>query len=327
MALAASGVLFLTGSRLVGAALAGLALLPVAAFSLYLTSIGLDTLPNSVVAKLSDGPGSGADNLIVRLSGKLAGNIYRPGGTFLFGIMVATALVALLIRRTHYQRALFGIAMALVGLAHLTFGAIGWMDRYENYALISVSAALVLLLSGVGRVAGVVVTVAIILGGVVTYSPKSYLSYGWNMSVMQLQQREMGRLAKEFVRAPVAVNDLGHVSWQNPNYVLDLWGLASREALEIRLSDPEQGWAGPLVDANDVGLIMVYDRVLHKAVSDNWVRVGTLFTEVERAFTGGFEVAFYASSAEASEHLEPLIKDWASGLPERAYFRFSEKSE
>lgn len=31
----------------------------------------------------------------------------------------------------------------------------------------------------------------------------------------------MGRFAKEYWQQPVAVNDLGQASWQNPDYVLE----------------------------------------------------------------------------------------------------------
>ena len=44
------------------------------------------------------------------------------------------------------------------------------------------------------------------------------------------------------IAAPVAVNDLGWVAWRNDEYVLDLWGLASLQALEARRTYVESAW-------------------------------------------------------------------------------------
>ncbi|MDX1696293.1 MAG: hypothetical protein R3208_21185, partial [Ketobacteraceae bacterium] len=38
------------------------------------------------------------------------------------------------------------------------------------------------------------------------------------------QQYQMHRFAVEYYNKPLAVNDLGYVSYNNDNYVLDLWG-------------------------------------------------------------------------------------------------------
>ena len=62
------------------------------------------------------------------------------------------------------------------------------------------------------------------------------------------QQAQMGRFVDDFWQAPVAVNDLGHVVYDNPHYVLDLWGLASAQALEARLSGTDPLWADKLAD-------------------------------------------------------------------------------
>ncbi len=64
------------------------------------------------------------------------------------------------------------------------------------------------------------------------------------MNNLYERQYQMGRFARDHWRAPVAVNDPGWVSYRNPNYVLDLGGLASLEARRSRA----MGWpaGGPL---------------------------------------------------------------------------------
>ena len=53
------------------------------------------------------------------------------------------------------------------------------------------------------------------------------------------QQKQMAIIARDYLDEPVAVNDLGFVSYYAPRYVLDLGGLASYEALQAHAADPD----------------------------------------------------------------------------------------
>lgn len=308
-ALAASGVVLLLGRKPAGIALGLIALAPVAGFAAYLLSIGLDPLPNSVMAKLSDQPdGPGA---------RLAANTASYGGRYLLGLSATVALVALAIWRRDRRRGLFGLAIAATGMAHLGFGATGWLDRYENYAVLALAAALALLLAEALMAVKSAVMALVLAGGLATYLP--YLPNNMaNLRAIQLQHREMARFARE-AGVPVAVNDLGYVAWAGGGYVLDLWGLASKEALDIRVGDPDPGWAAALADAKGVRLAMIYDGWLGAAVGPDWVRLGALVIDDPRgAFLGGRAVAFYATDPAAETALRAGLGAWAAGLPEGA---------
>ena len=325
LALAAGGTVFLLGRKGAGLFFMGLGLLPVVAFMGFLMSLGLDPLPNSVIAKLSDGTPDGG-NIVARLVGKLIGNTQSYGGRYLLILILVGLGLSAAILAENRRRGVFGLAVVAAAFAHLTVGSIGWMDRYESYAVLSVIAAIVLLLSGQTYNMRLMLVALLLAGGAFTYLPYMPLHLQ-NMKAIYTQQGQMARFAKEHVRGPIAVNDLGYVSWQNPDYVLDLWGLASKEALETRLSDPAPGWAGPLADKADVRVAMIYYRWLGDAVPAEWAPLGQLRVNVPGAFLGGANVTFFATDPADAADLTDALRIWETDLPPDAEFVFVEELE
>lgn len=320
LAMAAGGTVAITGRWCTGAGLMALGLLPVVALALYLTSLGLEPLPNSVTAKL-DAQGGG-DGLAGHAQ-KFAYNIQQPGGGLLFILCTLVAALGAAVSLRDRRIGLFGLAVAAAGFAHLVIGSIGWMNRYENYILIANTAALAILLSHSERSIKSIAMLAVIVGGFVTYVPMFANIYIWNVKAIAHQQGEMSRFAKDFVQAPIAVNDIGYVSWRNPDPVLDLWGLASAEILEMRKQPQPQGWGGPLVQEHGVRLVMIYDDWLQDAVAPEWRKLGELWLDnVPAAFLGDQVVAFYAPNADDVPDLVNLLRLWEVDLPESARFEY-----
>ncbi|WP_438959198.1 hypothetical protein [Nereida sp.] len=226
-----------------GAILGAVALLPIAVFMVFSSSLGLEALPSSVVSKLSDGisPSGGA---VAQLFGGVAQNLNQTGGLFL---------------------------AVLSGL--LLLSARGVSGRMR-------SAALAILAAG---------------------------------------------FAQDFARTPVAVNNLGRVAWGNENYVLDLWGLANAQARAKRLNQPQVGWAGELVRAQNVPLVMVYDHWIDEGLGDDWTRLGALRMQNPAGFLGGAEVQFYAADPASIRSLNAALRLWEKGLPRDAVFEFSKE--
>lgn len=320
LALAAAGVVTLHARLLPGLALGILAALPLLLFAWFLTTLGLDPLPNSVSAKLPVDT-SGTDGFLAGVGLNIRSSAAEYGGRYLIGLTVlvwTVAIIALLRKRR--AEGLVGLAVSAASIAHLSVAEVGWLDRYENYLLVSLFAVLALMLAAFARRMRALVLGLALLGGVLTYGAKVDDRLA-NMRAIHDQHGEMSRFAKDFAQAPVAVNDLGYVAWRNPNYVLDLYGLASREALELRAGGATEGWADPLADRYDVAVAMIYDRVLKDALGPEWVWIGDLIlAEHGGAFLGGDTVAFYARDARVAESIQPALRDWAQGLPEGSGF-------
>jgi hypothetical protein len=307
--------------RQVAATLGALALC-LAAFSALLLSHGLPPLPSSVLSKAGF---AGADlSLPTSLLAGLGRQFAQGEGWLLLALIVALLSAAALLRRCR------GLALALAAATalHLCFGLTRTsFGRYEAYILMVDLAFLAMLaaprLADLAKARGA--ALALIAAGLL-------LTPLWPTALARLatvplaadniasQQREMRRFATEFWGGPVAVNDLGWVSYRNDAYVLDLWGLGYEEARRRRISG-ERGWAEELLRRRDVALMMVYDGWLGREVPPGWVPIGRLVLTRKRMSPAEAEVGFHARPDRAQE-LADAARRFAAGLPEGATFRF-----
>ncbi len=301
--------LAMTGRWKAGASLFAIALALVAAFMAFLTSLGLEPLPNSVMAKLAGGDQDSRFSLL-ELPMKLAAQVLLSDKAMVMLVAVVIAAVAIP-RVTGPARALLAGAV-FAGAGHLLLGQFGWFNRYELYALSFVFGMVMLALF---RADDMKSARALLLVGFayLAFSYGSWLLQNGKYGALGIysQQRNMSTFVKEVYRKPVAVNDLGYVAWNNPNYVLDLWGLASYRALSTRLDNPHEGWADEIVKDAGVELAMIYERWIDTGIGADWVKVGTLRYTGVRAFLGGQVVSFYATTPEAAPELRQQIADFA----------------
>ena len=110
----------------------------------------------------------------------------------------------------------------------------------------------------------------------------------------------------------MAVVDLGRVAYQNDHYVLDLWGLASPEALSARRSANDPEWMNDLAQAHNVHLAMIYD-FRFRTLPGSWQPVGRLVTGKDGEARN--EVAFYALDKDTAAQLIPLLDSFTGSLP------------
>ncbi|MGL4280842.1 MAG: hypothetical protein ACRCS0_10785 [Albidovulum sp.] len=322
LSLSAAAVLFVHGERRAAVMIAVGTLGCLAGFSLFLASLGLPPVPGSILAKTAAMNSSGG--LIDRMAVMLIVNLMQPGGVLLGLLVLLAALLPVVFRPLRQGAPLWILlATAPAALAHLLVGQIGWLHRYEPYIVISLFAAILLassaLKAGALRIVEGVAALAVLGGGMV-YLPSMWTRYVWNARAIHLQQAQMARFAVGYLKAPVAVNDLGRVSWTNPNYVLDLWGLGSDEARKIRLEGPPppDGWAEPLVEKHGVKAAMIYDSWFKSAVGENWVKVAQLTMLPPKAALGSDTVTFYATDPGFAAEMRGELERFAPSLPDGA---------
>lgn len=325
LALGAAAALFAAGERRAALTIAACAVTGVALFGAFLVAQGLDPLPGSILAKTAVLDPAGGP-LMRHVIGFLA-NLRKPAAVVI-AALVATALFAVLVFPALRQRATFWL-FTVVGasaLGHLLFGQIGWMHRYEPYILAALVAAMLL---AAARRAGA--TAAILRGAALVatvaagaaYLPALWGAYVWNPRAITLQQAQMARFAQDYLKVPVAVNDLGRVAWGNPAYVLDIFGLGSDEARRIRFGavPPAPGWAGPLAEAHGIKVAMIYDKWFAAAVGPGWVRVATLVMLRPKGAIGDWTVAIYAADPIFAPELRASLAEFAPTLPAGAFLR------
>ncbi len=316
LSLAIAGVLVLHG-RMRGAAALGLAVIaPVALFTLFLVSQGLEPLPSSVLAKIG-GTYGGFDPFL-----RLRANILGLGGAVVAGAYILLVFALLHpVTRSNNRVSMLLRAVWLAATAHLLIGQVGWTARYEHYYLVMIGAALVLALPLVGRVLRVI-TLCAGVAAAGYYGFANWSIYAWNSRAIYLQQHQMARLAALLPGVPVAVNDIGWVAWDRNGYVLDLWGLASSKARRARIDSqgrrPETGWASRLVEAQDVRYAMVYDSWIGNGIGAQWRSVAKLKMRHPRGQIGGFEVSIYATDPDFEPELREAVRKLAMDIPKDA---------
>jgi hypothetical protein len=203
------------------------------------------------------------------------------------------------------------------------------MERYEHYAIASLGLGVLILAARVTERRGIAtgVAVAALLPATWNYVPRTINEYPWNIRAQHLQQAQMRRFAHEHLQQPIAVNDLGLAVWANPDYVLDLYGLANDEARRLRIFAPTPGWAGPLVARHGVSVIMIYDSFIEVGISPEWEPLGKLVMLRAAGYVGNAEVDFYAATSEDVARAREALDDWVPGLPPDACFVFAGASD
>jgi hypothetical protein len=272
----------------------------VAAFSLYLSSKGLGLLPSSVVAKTSSGGGLSGIAINASLNIKKYGFLVPPIALMCLALWPKDKLMAFML-------------LVITGL-HFLFGKYGSFGRYEVYFLMFILPIGLKLLSERSGPSSLLIALAFPFAftGLFNCTLLTPLA-GANI---YNQQAQMARIAN-LLKAPVAVNDLGLVSYRSHRYVLDLWGLGSIEALKLRLAASSSGspdWMKVMMDRKNVEFAFVFDEWLPKK-PDNWQKVADLRL-LQRVITPGSDhVGMYATSPEAAAQMKLALVDFTMNNP------------
>lgn len=128
------------------------------------------------------------------------------------------------------------------------------------------------------------------------------------------QQYQMRRFAVDFFPYPVAVNDLGYVSYRNDTHVLDLGGLGSEEARRMNADQGRNAEAMANL-ANEAGSVyaMIYKSWFENAIPAEWCHIATLRTP--DAWFVDTDVAYYLIDRTYSNKMEAALASFETTLP------------
>jgi hypothetical protein len=315
LSLPALAYLFLRGHRRASLATLAVLTLSVGAFSAFLLASGHGILPTSVLIKTG---AIGGDGGFEGLVGGIVGRLFLRQGALL-ALMLALLVTVAIGQGDRDDRQLAAWCAAGV-LAHLVMGPFGSLERYELYVW---SAALLtgLLVFRVPlrRLVAATPPLPLLVGasGVTLALAFPYvhatLKTPLGSNNIFEQHVQMHRFVTEFYDGPVAVIDLGRVSFRNDRYVLDLWGLGLRRAAEARIRGDES-YMVELVREYDVDLAMLYGA-WYPDPPAGWTAVGDMRLGKARLTPAEDRVTFYALSAEAEPRIRSLLEDFRATLP------------
>jgi hypothetical protein len=320
----------------------------VGAYMLGMSSLGLPLLPSSVLVKTNAlaSNDAGLVHLLHLIQHAVEGAWHYGARAIALWLLLALVLPHPILRARgllrpnatrplRWERELIFVAVVAGSVvAHALFGGWGWWYRYEIYAVaITLTAVIVLWHKQIKSFVHRASTRRVGLAGLVILALNPFYVRGTVMTPFAArsiyeQQFQMHRFAVEFYRRPVAVNDLGWVSYRNPQYVLDVWGLGSEAARKARLVTHSPGWLGDLTRFHDVGLAMIYTEWFSHDIPANWRPVAKMRSAHGHVTSAADEVTFYATSPEA-EHdvLEALHRFASQTTPSVAQVTFESASQ
>lgn len=320
LALSVPGLCYLLYRRHHRAALAGIVgmIVLLGGYSLFLLSIGVGPLPSSLSAKSSFISSGGSLSTIFQL---LKSNLGNNRGILLASTVPILMLASFRRAVPSGERALVWWGIAAVTL-HLLFGRFGWYHRYEIYIWSMAVLLLVYLYrSAIARVfrdlGGVKFMIVAGLFTAVVCKPYVDVLTNCHLAASNIyqQQYQMYRFATEYYRAPVAVNDIGYVSYRNNSFVVDLWGLTSGKTLELRRNASDKTWMTDLALAHGANLAMVYDSWV-EPVPDNWIPIAEMYLGHRLVSAGSDKVTFYCLDRASMHSVQQLLHQFRQTLPE-----------
>lgn len=286
--------------------------------ALFLSKLGLDPLPSSVMLK-SVNAYAGVDDYGLLLKIIALNIVFSPRAhVFLWPLIGGLLLLMVSVKRTPgaARRELlpyalmFGLFFSICTL-HFCAGVFsGFNARYELYAIL-IAVLTPFTLIPLSRSFGMLIaTVAVSAGLWVSLPDYVYYATAAPAAARQIgqQQRLMHELVTVDYKHPVAINDLGLVSYQNPGYVLDLVGLANQEARR-KFVVKDRRYLDDMTRVNNVHMAMIYDKWFEGMIPSQWLHVGYIHLLEEPITAAGRFVSIWATDPESVPEIrEALLK-------------------
>lgn len=309
---------------------------PVIAYGLYSLANGGYFLPNPIIIK-----GGTSSGLTLAGGDPIQMVKYVVVGLWAGGPVSGFLLVSLILLgfRTWGSRVdlsspriALPVLVALVTIAHLMFGGIGWFYRYESYLYVLLGCALILQVSDRELSARIrmrtsrqwVVALGLgVVGVLMAAMVVASAGRGWRAlqetpiaaeNIYQ-QQVQMGRCLAKTGFTRIALNDLGAVAfYARPSTISDLVGLGTRRPVSGLLADriPDAPQIKRIASGAQVAVI--YDQ-WYPDLPDDWTPVArwTISDNVVCAFD---TVTFYAIAPTDPGQLSRSLDAYAaSELP------------
>ncbi|MFA6467708.1 MAG: hypothetical protein WCW35_02350 [Bacteroidota bacterium] len=302
-------------------------------FSLFLWYNDASFLPTSVLLKTNS-----LQSSMVSIP-KFVGTVNSYFGGFYFAVAVFSIGYYFLKTRTE-PFAILGLGSAFIILLHLLNGYtqplgdfstdLAYSFRYEMYMWIF--ALLVLMISGKSVIRSVV-RFSPAFAAVVLVGAEMFFCARVNSAIFTVptaanniyeQHYQNHRLLTEFYIGPAAVNDIGYAAFQNDEVILDLWGLASRDAWKLRIANPlKTEWIDSIVISKGITFAILYD-VWFPFLPPTWTKVGELTLTKREVTASENVVSYYAVRTDAVHQVTDAMKLWQKTLPLQSMLIFTD---
>jgi hypothetical protein len=319
--------LLLAANRRLSAAIAVVAAgsLPMAAMGFWSLSRGWFFLPASILMKQTV-LGDARSSLLSSVTNNVA---HSEAPAAFVTLLIAALLLIVFQARTARRASVYPplVIFVVASLLHLAFAKFGYLFRYESYLMVLGSLAVGIASlrmqreqgtspRGAADIATAVALVVVLIFGSRTLGSNAVVA---NMAGhIYRQQFQLARfLGRYYDRRPVALNDIGAVTYYTRVRVRDLMGLSSLDVARLRRSGLwDADHLNELLHRDDVGVAAIYDSWFHgdRAFQREWQRVGAWVTDVEEE-PGEGTVTFFAKNTAEAETLRAALREFNGTLP------------
>lgn len=275
----------------------------VCGFSLFLFSHDLGYLPSSVMTKTVFFHSVGHSSL-ASIYYNAIGNLEN-----LYHIYIASfGLFLYFLKRNQF----LGVIILTSSVLHLLLGKYGWFGRYEVYQLIFIVMIVLYVLLKIPnqRILFFSIIFTLSIFNLFYYILNTPLS----SSNIYHQQVQMAKIT-QMLDDKVALNDIGVVSLKSKHEILDVFGLASIQALKKRMENINNNkWINPLLKEKNVKFIMIYDEWFPNR-PNNWIKVATLYLNQQKITPFSSYVSFYAVDLISADKMMRVLQEYAKQYP------------
>jgi hypothetical protein len=287
-------------------------------FAFFLHSIGQGFFPNSVAAKSEI---ISKSSPLLRITQNIMSGILekRGRGVFLFCMLCGFLIFRFDKRSNQSIRLMSEWVVLAIGL-HFCFGQFGWFSRYEIYIWVSSMLTMLFVLTerfepALRGVAPWIPAVAVLF-----FFSTTSLAYLYAMVMTPVaanniyeQQYQTRRFITEFYKRSVAVNDIGLPTFEQDLYVLDIWGLASKRALDYRTAQAPAVWMDDLAKEHDIALAVIYDT---EYKPKNWIPLASWSLSRRRITPSSATVSIFSIDPTHIDEQMLLLQAFKETLPD-----------
>lgn len=267
-------------------------------YGLYMYSLGLDFLPQSVMAKSVESQKNYALYLMHNLQ-KLRWIIIIPLGiTLLFPDLKQRPLL---------------LSVSFTSILYVLAGkSVEGLFRHEIFIVYFAALCILHVVQEYSK--NIAIFIFILPLVCIPYIQYSLTTHQSSAAIYD-QQFQMTKIIQNLDSQKVAINDLGLIAYYNNDYILDIYGLASKEALTYRKENTTPDWMNILRQKHDIKYAFIYKDWFNKDIPENWIQVGTLECLKRHGATTAFnKVNIYATDKQYASNLKTALDQYNASL-------------
>ncbi|GAC1418117.1 MAG: hypothetical protein NVSMB67_05310 [Flavisolibacter sp.] len=309
-----------------------ISLIPLILFGVYSITHGGFFLPNSVLIKSDNLPGSlfGAikflSNILIE---KLTFSRAGIAPLAMQRILILLPLCYFAFRNNLKTNASYTIILMMVfgyTLLHMTLAATGWFYRYEAYLVmlgVLIISFFVIKFCRADQLfplrlsqAFVFVLVFFLGFPIILRSATAFSKSVASCINIYDQQYQMARFCKSnYDSKVIAANDIGALSFYTNDTILDLWGLADNQVARSRKGNYwTAGFLDSQVQNNHASIAIVYDKWFSDSLLKRWNKVAS-WQIINNVVCGDSIVSFYAMDSIKQIKLKQNLVNFQNKLP------------